>query len=186
MSTSPGAVPRSLSGRVSDISLPQLYIGRATLALVWVAAFVAVDAHLTTGTKLLLVVYPAIDVIASLIDARSQRRLGSGSVQLVNAALSTVALIALILAVGSDRATVLHVFGTWATVSGLIQLAVATRRRPYVGRQTAMLVSGGLSTLAGITFNIMATSSDPKLSNLAGYAGIGALLFIFSAFRLRR
>jgi uncharacterized membrane protein HdeD (DUF308 family) len=183
MSAVPEPAPRSISG-LGGVSLPQLYVGRAILAIVWAAGFLAVDSRLSPGAKVLIVAYPAIDVIASLVDSRSEQRVGTRSVQLINAAVSMAALIGLILAVGNDTSTVLHVFGTWATVSGVIQLTVALRRRRQFGRQSAMLVSGGLSTVAGITINLMATSSDPKISNLAGYAGIGALLFIVAAFRL--
>jgi uncharacterized membrane protein HdeD (DUF308 family) len=184
MSAVPEPAPRSISGLVGGVSLPSLYAGRAILAIAWAVGFLAVDSRLSPGAKVLIVAYPAIDVIASLVDSRSEQRVGTGTVQLINAAVGIAALIGLIIAVGSDVSTVLHVFGTWATVSGLIQVTVAVRRRAQFGRQTAMLVSGGLSTVAGVTFNLMATTSDPKITNLAGYAGIGALLFIVAAFRL--
>jgi uncharacterized membrane protein HdeD (DUF308 family) len=185
MSAVPEPTARSIRVMAGGVSLPQLYVGRAILAILWAAAFLAVDSRLSPGAKVLVVAYPAIDVIASLIDSRSEQRVASGSVQLINAVVSLAALIGLAIAVGSNQGTVLHVFGSWATVSGLIQLSVAFRRRSEFGLQPAMLVSGALSTVAGITFNLMATSHDPKVSNLAGYAGIGALLFLVAAFRLR-
>jgi uncharacterized membrane protein HdeD (DUF308 family) len=186
MSTQPDALSTPASGARNELSLGQLYAGRAALAIAWAAVFAVVSTHFGAGTKALLVVYPAIDIAASVIDARSQRRLGSGTARLllINAAVSAGALIALAIAIGDDTAAVLHVFGTWAAVSGLIQLGVVLRRRS-LGRQTAMLISGTLSTAAGIYLNVLATARDPKLTSLAGYAALGAILFGVSAYRLR-
>ena len=187
MSTVPNIAPQSTPRPSAGVSPRRLSLGRAVLTILWAAGLAIAGAYLTTGSELLLVAYPVIDIAASLIDARSPRRPASESAQrllLVNAALSTGAVIALAITVASDTSTVLHVFGAWAAVSGLIQLAVVTRRRAQLGRQTAMLISGTLSTIAGVSFNVIATGSDPKLTILAGYAGLGAILYIVSAVRL--
>jgi hypothetical protein len=43
------------------------------LAIVWAVLFIAIESNLNAGTVTLLVIYPAIDVAASLYDARSGR-----------------------------------------------------------------------------------------------------------------
>jgi uncharacterized membrane protein HdeD (DUF308 family) len=170
--------------RADGVSLRRLYLARGAVALVWAITFAVVRSGLDAGTVTLLLIYPAIDVAASLYDASTS----SGeprTIQRVNAGISAAALVAVALASRDSTSTVLHVFGVWATVSGLVQLVVAVRRRATVGWQWAMLVSGGLSTIAGLTFNVQAAGSSPKLSVLSGYAGLGAVLFLVSALLIR-
>jgi uncharacterized membrane protein HdeD (DUF308 family) len=173
------------SGRTRH-SPAYLYIVRGIIAVVWAGAFAAVSGHLTAAAITLLVIYPAIDVAASVYDAVKDRATGLATTQWVNAVVSTAALIGLAVAGSRDNAWVLHAFGVWATVSGLIQLFVTLRRRQQFGTQWAMLISGGLSTLAGIAFNVAAGAHDPKLSMLSGYALLGGILFLVDGFMLRR
>jgi uncharacterized membrane protein HdeD (DUF308 family) len=177
------AVPTE--GTAASAALRHLYLARAAVAVVWAVVFAAVASSLDGPTITLLVAYPAIDVAASLYDARTQRTTGAATVQFLNAAISTAALVGLAIASAASSAAVLHVFGAWATVSGIVQLVVAVRRRSTLGWQWAMLLSGGLSTLAGVAFNVAAASDDPELGMLAGYAGLGGVLFLVSALLLR-
>jgi uncharacterized membrane protein HdeD (DUF308 family) len=173
--------------QTSRSSLYKLYFGRGAIAIVWAILFGTVSSSLTGGAIALLLIYPAIDVASSIIDARTHRGAGPGRMQMVNAAISSVTLLGIALASNRNSvAAVMSVFGAWASVSGLVQLIVAVRRRAQVGHQWAMYFSGGLSTLAGIGFATMAHSADPKLSNLGGYAGFGGVLFVISAFLLMR
>ena len=48
-----------------------------------------------------------------------------------------------------------------------------------------MLVSGAISTLAGISFIASSRMDDPTVTNLAGYAAFGALLYLLWAHRTR-
>lgn len=154
---------------------------RAVAALVWAAVIgvAAGDAgtELSVGLALLVTAYPVIDVLASLSEAAHG---GPAADRLrVNAAVSGVAVAGLaVAAFGSDVGAVLAVFGAWAVVSGLIQLAGAIQRRQAGGREVPMLVSGGLSAIAGLSFVASSGSSDPSLSMLAGYAAFGAVLFL--------
>jgi len=84
----------------------------------------------------------------------------------------------------STIGTTLLVFGVWALLSGAIQLAVAIRRRHTVGAQWPMVISGGLSVLAGISFAAMSASSTSDLSSIAGYSAFGAFWFLVSAIAL--
>jgi hypothetical protein len=142
----------------------QIAVVRALLALVWAAAVViavgdhvpTTDTDLPTTAALFLASYPLIDVIASLLA---------------------------IAAFGSDAGATLIAFGAWAAVSGAIQLGIAIHRRRAEGRQLPMIVSGGLSTVAGLSF--IAASGDDKahLATLGGYMAVGALLYLLWARR---
>jgi len=90
----------------------QLYVIRGLVAIVWAAVFAAVSDSLTTGVTVaagtLLVLYPLIDVAASLIDARSQR--GSARrLLLAGAAVSAATAAALAIAATASVADVLAV-----------------------------------------------------------------------------
>jgi hypothetical protein len=169
--------------------VPQrIAVVRALLALVWaVAVALAVaddvpttDTDLPTTAAFFLASYPLIDVIASLLgstfaDARVLR---------INAAVSALAVVGIaIAAFGSDAGATLIAFGAWAAVSGAIQLGIAIHRRRTEGRQLPMIVSGGVSTIAGLSF--IAASGDDKahLATLAGYMVVGALLYLLWARR---
>ena len=70
-------------------------------------------------------------------------------------------------------------------MSGLIQLFVAFHRRA-LGGQWPMMLSGGISTIAGTSFILQAGLPNASLVNVAGYATLGALFFLVSALRLGR
>jgi hypothetical protein len=159
---------------------------RAVVALLWAAAIaiVAGDAgsELPIAVAALVTVYPLIDVAASLREAR----LGGDRVRVlqVNAAFSLLATAGLaVAAFGADAGAALAVFGAWASVSGAMQLANAIQRRRRGARELPMLVSGALSTLAGISFIVSAGMDDPTVTALAGYAAFGALLYLLWARR---
>jgi uncharacterized membrane protein HdeD (DUF308 family) len=57
------------------------------------------------------------------------------------------------------------------------------RRR--LGGQWAMIVSGGISTVAGISFVAQAGRDAASVRGLAGYALLGGIFFLASALRLR-
>ena len=55
----------------------RVFLIRGLVAIAWAVVFAAVSDSLTTGVTvgagILVVIYPLIDVVASLIDARSER-----------------------------------------------------------------------------------------------------------------
>jgi uncharacterized membrane protein HdeD (DUF308 family) len=169
--------------------LPQrIAVLRALLALVW-AAVVALavgndvpttDADLPTAAALFLASYPLIDVVASLFgstfaDARVLR---------INAAVSALAVVGIaIAAFGSDAGATLIAFGAWAAISGAIQLGIAIHRRQAEGRQLLMIVSGAVSTIAGLSFIAASGNDKAHLATLAGYMAVGALLYLLWARR---
>jgi uncharacterized membrane protein HdeD (DUF308 family) len=161
---------------------------RAVLALVWAAAVAlavgddvpTTDTDLPTAAALLIASYPLIDVIASLASSA----FGDARVLRFNAAVSSLAMVGIaIAAFGSDAGATLVAFGAWAAASGAIQLGIAIHRRRARGRQVPMIVSGGLSTIAGLSF--IAASGDDKahLAALSGYMALAAVLFLLWARR---
>jgi uncharacterized membrane protein HdeD (DUF308 family) len=167
----------------------QLYVIRGLVAIAWAAVFAAVADSVTTGVTvaagILVVIYPLIDVAASLLDARSQ----SGStrrVLLAGAATSAVAAAALAVAATGTVADVLAVFGVWAIVSGVAQVVVALRRRAQSGTHWLMLLAGIGSIGFGLAFVMASTGADPMLSMLAIYAAGGGIDFVVQAWLLAR
>jgi uncharacterized membrane protein HdeD (DUF308 family) len=168
----------------------QLFLIRGLVAIAWAAAFAAVSDSLTTGVTagagVLLVLYPLIDLVASLIDARSQH----GSARrplLANAAVSAVAAIALGVAATGTVADVFAVFGAWAALTGAAQLLVALRRRAQLGNQWPLLLANGVSVIGGVAFILAAVAAkNPNLSMLAIYAATGGTEFVIQAWLLAR
>jgi hypothetical protein len=124
------------------------------LALAWAVAVViaigdrvpTTDADIPVVAAALLTAYPLIDVVASLANARRQEH---ATALHVNAAVSALAAVFVgVTAFGSDAGAALAAFGAWAVVSGASRLVLALRG----SRQVPMLISGGVSTLAGISF----------------------------------
>jgi uncharacterized membrane protein HdeD (DUF308 family) len=167
-----------------------VFLTRGVIAVAWAAVFAAVSKSLTTGVTagagVLLVLYPLIDAVASLIDARTQH--GSArQLLLVNAGTSTVAAAALGVAATGNVRSVFAVFGIWAAVSGVAQLVVVLRRRAQLGNQWPLLLANGVSVIVGVAFLIVAAvGSHPRLSMLAIYAASGGIEFIIQAWLLAR
>jgi uncharacterized membrane protein HdeD (DUF308 family) len=165
---------------------------RAVLALAWAAAvIIAVGGDVPTtasdlpaGLAAVLASYPLIDVVASIAVARYDAT--SRNVFRVNAAISTAAVVAIaVTGFGSDAGATLASFGAWAAISGAIQFGVAIHRRRSRDGQLPMIVSGGLSTIAGLGFIAQSSGNDAHLSYISGYMALGALLYLVWALRGR-
>lgn len=166
-------------------SLLRLYLGRGVLAVAWALAFAKAHEDLDAVAITLLVAYPLIDAVSSLIDYRATPNGSERRVTAFNGVLSTLAALAIGIAGAGDEASVLHVFGAWAIVSGAAQVIVGLRRRgPELGKQWPTLISGGLSFLVGITYNIQAAGDNPSLDVLSVYATGGGVWFILQALLL--
>jgi uncharacterized membrane protein HdeD (DUF308 family) len=166
-------------------------LARAVAALVWAAALViavgddvpTTASDVPTLVALLLAAYPLIDALSSATEAAAARG-AAIRLPLVNATISAAASVGLaIAAFGADAGAALAVFGAWASVSGALQLGVAITRRRAGSREVAMIVSGGLSTIAGVTFVAASAQHAAHLASLAGYAALGAVLFLVWAAR---
>ncbi|ONH27097.1 DUF308 domain-containing protein [Pseudofrankia asymbiotica] len=166
-------------------TLRRLYFVRFGFALIWAVALFSTASSIGPVSATLLVLYPLFDAGAAIVDARSSRASRSARGLHVNIAISAIAAVGLVFAAVSGIPAVLRVWGVWAVVAGLVQLIVALRRRK-LGGQWAMIASGTISTLAGISFFAQAATSDASLKNLAGYALLGGVFFLVSALRLGR
>lgn len=165
--------------------LRRLYFVRFGFAIIWALVMFTTPKHIGPLAATLLVLYPLFDAAAAVIDARASRATRSPAFQYVNVAASVLAAVALAFAGASGIPAVLRVWGVWAIVSGLIQLAVALTRRTMSG-QWPMIISGAVSALAGGSFIATASAAHPTLTNAIGYAVPGAVFFLVSAIRLGR
>ncbi|MBO3747520.1 hypothetical protein J5X84_15690 [Streptosporangiaceae bacterium NEAU-GS5] len=166
-------------------TLRRLYFVRFAFAIVWALVMFTTDKHLSPLAVTLLVLYPLFDVAAAVIDARASRATGSPTLLYLNVAISLIAAVGLAFAGASGIPAVLRVWGAWAVVAGLIQLIVGVTRRK-MGGQWPMIISGGISVLAGGSFIATATADNPALTSAIGYAIPGAIFFLISAIRLGR
>jgi len=163
-------------------TLRRLYFVRFAFAIVWAVLMFTNQSRLGPAGVALLVLYPLFDVGAAVVDARSSRTTRG---LYVNIAISTLAAIGLAFAAASGVPAVLRVWGAWAVLAGLVQLIVGLGRRT-LGGQWPMILSGGISVLAGASFIAAASATSPSLTNIAGYAVLGGIFFLTSALRLSR
>lgn len=158
------------------------YFMRAAFSLAWVAAAFAAGPSSPAIAGVLLVLYPAWDAAANLVDALRSGGLNQNRTQVLNVVVSLATAIAVLLALQVGMNWVLGVFGAWAILSGLLQLTTAIRRWRSFGAQWAMVLSGGQSALAGGFFIFQATTPmSPSIASVTGYAAVGALYFLVSA-----
>ncbi|BAO87890.1 DUF308 domain-containing protein [Caballeronia cordobensis] len=162
--------------------LKRYYFTRMAVSVVWVALAFAVGLHSMASAAVLLVIYPAWDALANHVDMLRSGGSRNNRTQAINVAISAATTAAVIVALKTDTTWVLGVFGTWAILSGLLQLATALRRWKQFGAQWAMILSGAQSALAGCLFIALAPAPlSLAISKVAGYAGVGAVYFLISA-----
>jgi uncharacterized membrane protein HdeD (DUF308 family) len=165
--------------------LTYYYFVRAGFSVLWVTVALALGRQDATIAAPLLIAYPVWDAVANYIDAARSGGLAQNRTQSINVAVSLVTAIAVVVALQTGMNQVLGVFGAWAILSGLLQLATAVRRWKSYGAQWAMILSGAQSALAGGIFIAQANTPEPaSINNIAGYAGVGALYFLISAVSL--
>lgn len=162
--------------------LKAYYFARAAVSIVWVAAALTIGKSVPAVGDALLFVYPGWDAIANIADVQSNGGLKKNPTQALNAAVSGVTTLAVAIALGISMNAVLGVYGVWAALSGLFQLATGVRRWKSYGAQWAMILSGAQSALAGAFFLKQASlAGSPGISDIAPYAAFGAFYFLVSA-----
>ncbi|NHC12796.1 hypothetical protein [Motilibacter deserti] len=176
--TAPSASPGAAS------ALRRLHAARSVFAVAWALALLSTASRLGPLAVALLVLYPLVDAAAAALDARRPSSVGALAGLRLNVVISLAAAVAVAAACASGIPAVLRVWGAWAVVAGLVQLAVGVTRR-RLGGQAAMVASGALSTAAGASFVVLASRDVPTLANVAGYAFLGGVFFGVSALRLR-
>jgi uncharacterized membrane protein HdeD (DUF308 family) len=163
-------------------ALKRYYFLRAGVSVVWVAAAFTVGVANPVAAGILLVLYPAWDAFANARDALANGGLRANGAQALNLVVSAVTTLAVLLTLRSGMHAVLTVFGAWAVLAGLLQLAAGVRRWKAYGAQWAMILSGAQSALAGVFFIKQATGpATPSIATIAPYAAIGAIYFLISA-----
>ena len=165
--------------------LRRLYLARFAFAIAWAGTFALSATTISPLSGTLLVLYPVFDVFAAVVDHRSSGSSRHRALLVTNMALSLLTAVGLALAAASGIPNVLRVWGAWAITAGLVQLVVAISRRRLAG-QWPLILSGGISALAGAAFVLGAAGSEPSLTGIAGYAALGGVFFLVSALRLRR
>jgi uncharacterized membrane protein HdeD (DUF308 family) len=168
--------------------LRTLYFVRAAFSLVWAGLLLA---HSALLTPLLLLLYPTWDVAATFADLRASRQAGYRSAEeatwprYLNIVIGLTTTVGVAIALQRGTPAVLLVFGAWAILTGLIQLALGLFQRQTLGGQWPMILSGGQSAIAGTTFMLLAHTPSLGIVNLAGYAIFGAFYFLLAARQLR-
>lgn len=181
MSTLDETVARSTQERW----LTTYYFSRAAFSLAWVISALTLGQHNAALGAVLLAIYPLWDAAANYLDAVRNGGLARNRTQAFNLLVSLVTTLAVLAALQMSLSAVLTVFGAWAILSGLLQLATAIRRWKSAGAQWAMILSGAQSALAGGFFVVQAQQPVPAVVPvIAGYAGFGAIYFLVSALAL--
>jgi uncharacterized membrane protein HdeD (DUF308 family) len=167
-------------------SLRRLYFTRAAFSVLWViliALFAKTSIEIAT---VLLIIYPAWDVVGTFLDIRANQGSLSKTPQYVNAVISGITTVAVGVALQKGVPEALMVFGAWAIGTGLIQLILGLRRRKFLGGQWPMIISGGQSIIGGSSFILLAHDPTKGITSLAGYAAFGAFYYLLAAFRLSK
>ncbi|GIF63260.1 membrane protein [Asanoa ishikariensis] len=162
-------------------NLFRIYLVRGLVAIAWAVAFSTAHESLSATSVVLLVAYPLIDVVATLLDTRQTSGSPARTLQVFNTGLSAAAAVGLGVAAISGIGAVLATFGVWAVVSGAAQFTVALRRRAELGRQWPSLTAGALSVIAGATYLVQAADAHPSLQALITYTAAGGTFFVLQA-----
>ncbi|MEZ2296082.1 DUF308 domain-containing protein [Variovorax sp. RCC_210] len=160
--------------------LRKLYFVRAAFSFAWVALAFTVAKGSPALASGLLVVYPAWDALANLLDARMSGGAKANPTQILNAWMSGLVTVAVVASLVLGMQIILVIFGGWAIVAGLLQLATAIRRRKSDKGQWVMMLSGAQSALAGAFFIAQQGSAAPVVQTFGGYAAVGAVYFLLS------
>jgi uncharacterized membrane protein HdeD (DUF308 family) len=161
--------------------LERYYIGRFAFSAVWVALAFTVGKSSPAIAAVMLVLYPAWDAFTNIVDAQRSGGLTRNKTQLLNAIVSGVTAVGVGITLGRGTSAVVVVFGVWAALSGLLQLATALRRWKSFGAQWAMILSGAQSAVAGVLFVQRAGAPDiSAVTTVAPYAAVGAFYFLIS------
>lgn len=170
----------------SSSALRRLYFTRAAFSIAWVIAVSLFAKTSATAATILLIIYPAWDLLATIWDIRINAAGTSKTPQYVNAGISLITTIAAGIALQKGVPQALMVFGVWAILTGLIQLIMGLYRRKALGGQWPMIISGGQSMLGGSSFILLAHDPKMGITSLAGYAAFGAFYFLLGGIRLKK
>jgi hypothetical protein len=165
--------------------LKTYYYLRFAVSALWVVlAFTAARAMPALAAAM-LVAYPAWDALANYLDADRSGGLTRNKSQMLNVLVSIVTAVMVAATLPHGMHAVLRIFGIWAVLAGLFQLATGVRRWKAYGAQWAMILSGAQSGLAGAHMLGKAAAAAPvSIADIAPYAAFGAFYFLISAVSL--
>jgi uncharacterized membrane protein HdeD (DUF308 family) len=167
-------------------SLRNLYFTRTAVQLFWAGIVIATAASSPALAAGLLILYPLWDVACTVYDLRSSTRSGSPTTQYVNVVLGSLAAIGMAVTAFKSPQRAVVIFGVWAFVAGLAQLAVGISRRKQLGGQWAMILSGIQSAAAGVAFILGGLHDKTHIKDLGGYAIFGGVYFLIAGFLMHR
>jgi uncharacterized membrane protein HdeD (DUF308 family) len=167
-------------------SLRTLYYVRSAFNIIWVTLISIYAFSSPDITATLLIIYPVWDVIGTIADILINRGNGSLKPQYINLAISSIAAIAVGFAIRQGVPQALIVFGVWAIIAGVIQLVMGIQRQKALGGQWPIIISGGQSTIGGLSFIILAHSPAFGIASLAGYSAFGAFYFLLAAIMITK
>ncbi len=168
--------------RPASAWLRSYYFTRAGVSAGWVALAFTSARRAPLLAAILLVAYPAWDAAANWADAAREGGLARNRSQALNLVVSVITACAVAAALRVGMNAVLAVFGVWALLAGLLQLATGVRRWRTEGAQWVMILSGGQSALVSIAFLKQAAGAAvPDITAVAPYAALGAFYFLVSA-----
>ncbi len=173
------AVPSPSSSRW----LARYYGLRALVSVLWVGLAVTVGRAKPQVGAVLLVAYPVWDCLANVVDAARNGGLRANPSQVLNAIVSALVALAVVVTITEDVHAAIGVIGVWAALSGLLQLSTGVRRWRSANAQWPQILSGAQSGLAAVNF--IAKAATPSLpvsvADVAPYAAFGAFYFGVSA-----
>ncbi|MFC7518533.1 DUF308 domain-containing protein [Herbaspirillum sp. GCM10030257] len=178
-------MPTYISDNVTHVRWLIMYsYARAAFALLWaITAFKAAQ-HSDAISTVLLVCYPLWDAFANAADGARSGGLRENKTQAINVIVSLPAAVTVAVALPNMNQTI-AIFGVWAILSGLLQLATALRRWWEYSAQWPMALSGAQPTLAGTLFVFLSGApGEMTIDVIAAYAGFGAFYFLVSALLL--
>ncbi len=165
--------------------LIRYYTVQAAFSITWVAMAFSLGKVLTPLGAVLLAAYPLWDALANFYDARRNGGVRANPTQAFNAVVSTIVAVAVVATLQFNIHAVLTVFGIWAALSGILQLATGVRRWRKFSGQWPMILSGAQSVLAAAHFiQLSAAGVMPTSADVAPYAAFGAIYFAISAISL--
>jgi uncharacterized membrane protein HdeD (DUF308 family) len=165
----------------TDAWLKRYYFTRFVVSALWAIVAVAIAKNNFDLAAIMLVTYPLWDALANYLDAQRSGGLIANKSQMINFTISIITALAVTIALTQSMNTVLFVFGTWAVVAGLLQVATGVRRWKSANAQWAMILSGAQSALAGGFFIYRAgIATNIGIGDVAGYAAFGAFYFLVS------
>ena len=177
MSTQAPQAPRTLRN---------IYFTRTIVQVIWAGAVLAVAAGNPPLGATLLILYPLWDVACTLYDLKTSAGSNSANTQYLNAAAGLVTAIGIGLTGYAHPQYAVTIFGGWALVAGLLQLAVGVLRKRRLGGQWAMILSGAQSIAAGAYFALGGLHDKVHIKDLGGYAIFGAVYFLVAGLLLSR